>query len=164
MAGSIAYYAILVGVLLWCAAVVTVPLAASAQLPSARIGYSFFSQICHQEDSRSLHLAGFPLAVCARCSAIYFGFLAGVLLYPALSRKMQFPARWAWSIAIIPMLLDVGADLLGVHPVTLQTRLASGTIFGIAAALILTPLLVGALSERFIQYRNHPDNANESKT
>jgi uncharacterized membrane protein len=36
--------------------------------------------ICHQDPSRSWHLAGEPLPVCIRCASIYFGFLAALWL------------------------------------------------------------------------------------
>ena len=147
MARSAAYYAVIIGVLLWCTALLVLPLAASARISTAGIGYGFFSHICHQEDSRSLHIAGYPLAVCARCSAIYFGFFFGVLLYPFLSGKVSFPPRWMWIIAVAPMMFDVGADVIGLHVSSIPTRLASGSVFGVSAALILTPLLVGACSE-----------------
>ena len=89
----------------------------------------------------------------ARCSGIYFGFFIGVLLSPVLSRRVLLPPRSAWIIAAFPMLLDVGADLLGVHAGTIPTRLASGAFFGIGAALILTPLMITACSELFDQHR-----------
>src|SRR6266404_5400478 len=102
------YFAIVAAVFLWCAALVTIPVARAAGVSAAGRGYDFFSHICHQEDSRSLHVAGYPMAVCARCSAIYFAFFLGVLLSPFLSRRMRFGPVWLWMIAIIPMLLDVG--------------------------------------------------------
>src|SRR5260221_9411438 len=84
------YFAIVAAVFLWCAALVTIPLARAAGVSAASRGYDFFSHICHQEDARSLHFAGYPMAVCARCSAIYFAFFLGVLLSPLLSRRMRF--------------------------------------------------------------------------
>ena len=143
------YFAVAAAVLLWCAALVAIPLARAAGFSPAADGYAFFSHICHQEDARSLHIAGYPIAVCARCSAIYFAFFAGVLLSPFLSRRMRMRAAWFWLAAIIPMLLDVGADLLGIHASNLFTRLGSGGWFGVIAATILTPILVSTCSVFF---------------
>jgi uncharacterized membrane protein len=51
-----------------------------------------------------------------------------------------------WGAAVAPMLLDVAADVAGIHASTTFLRLVSGGIFGIAAAIMLTPLIVEALS------------------
>ena len=94
------------------------------------------------------------MAVCERCSAIYFGFFIGVALSPVLSRRLPSAPRGIWTLAVAPMLLDVAAGLLGIHPSTIQTRLVSGALFGITAALILTPLLITASSEITTHYLN----------
>lgn len=49
--------------------------------------YLYFSPLCHQIDSRSFHINGIKLAVCSRCSSIYFGVLIGVLLFPIVGRN-----------------------------------------------------------------------------
>ena len=158
MGRSFPYYALLIAVLIWCGAIVMPPLAASSQPLISRVGYRFFALLCHQEDARSLHLLGYPLAVCARCSAIYFGFLLGIILSPFFSPGVASFPRLAWVIAIMPMLLDVGADVIGVHASSLGTRIASGAFFGAASALILTPYLIG------LYRRNQPSARNELKT
>ncbi len=152
------YYALLIAVLIWCGAIVLPPLAASSQPLISTLGYRFFGLICHQEDAHSLHLVGYPLAVCARCTGIYFGFLIGIILSPLLSPGVASFPRLGWAIAIVPMLLDVGADLIGVHASTPATRIASGTFFGAAAALLLAPHLIG------LYRRNQPSARNELKT
>jgi uncharacterized membrane protein len=62
-----------VGAAVWCAAIVAAPLFHLTFI------YDFFSLICHQQPARSWQLFGEPLAVCIRCSSIYFGFLAAVI-------------------------------------------------------------------------------------
>ena len=52
----------------------------------AKIIYCYFSPLCHQIDSRSFHINGVKLAVCSRCSLIYFGALIGVLIFPIVNR------------------------------------------------------------------------------
>ena len=158
MGRSLPYYALLIAVLIWCGAIVMPPLAVLSQPLTSRLGYRFFALICHQEEARSLHLLGYPLAVCARCSGIYFGFLLGIIVSPLLSPGVASFPRLGWAIAILPMLLDVGADVIGVHASTLVTRIATGTFFGAAAALILTPHLIG------LYRRNQPSARNEPKT
>jgi len=65
--------ALFVGTILWCLAIVAAPLFHLTPI------YLFFSAICHQLPARSWHIHGEPLAVCIRCTAIYYGFLAGLL-------------------------------------------------------------------------------------
>ncbi len=86
------------------------------------------------------------MGVCERCSGIYFGFLAGVLLSRLVRKLTAASPRILWGAAVAPMLIDVAADISGIHASTAALRLFSGGFFGIAAALILTPLLVEALS------------------
>jgi len=86
--------------------------------------YTFFSTTCHQEESRSFHIFGEMFAVCSRCTIIYFGFLAGVVVYP-LFRKLDntiLPSVWILLIAAGLMLLDVVFDVTGVLKNTFITR------------------------------------------
>lgn len=66
--------ALLLGSTLWCLAIFAAALLHSAAL------YLFFSRICHQLPDRSWHIHGAQLALCIRCTAISFGFLAGLLV------------------------------------------------------------------------------------
>src|SRR5262245_3986871 len=68
------YAALVVGSTLWCMSILAAPLFGLDSV------YSFFSRICHQDPIRSWHVAGEPLAVCIRCSSIYFAFTASLWL------------------------------------------------------------------------------------
>jgi len=113
---------------------------------------SFFSPVCHQIPEYSLSLFGYPLAVCARCTAIYFGFFAGVVLSPKLSRYLRHRYVF-WIIAVLPMTVDVVCSWIHVHESTLLSRLATGSLFGVLAALQLVPILVDALNGIFSHFR-----------
>ncbi|MGB8508357.1 MAG: DUF2085 domain-containing protein, partial [Pyrinomonadaceae bacterium] len=82
--------------LLFIGAIVLAPWArAHGHVLLAEVIYSGFSAACHQMPERSFHAAGFPLAVCARCTGLYVGVAACVLLYP-LARELtrrDAPAR-----------------------------------------------------------------------
>lgn len=67
--------ALLFGTTLWCLAIVAAPLFHLTPI------YLIFSAICHQLPARSWHIHGEPLAACIRCTAIYYGFLAGLLAF-----------------------------------------------------------------------------------
>ena len=145
-----AYVKLLVCTLGWCGAFIVPPLIAfSGSIPTvAGFFYSFFSLICHQYDTHSLHVFGYKLAVCARCSAIYFGFLFGVLVFPFFRFKETEHQRTVWIIAVTPMLIDVGLSFIGVHESDPLTRLVSGSFFGVVAAKMLVPLLIPFLTTK----------------
>lgn len=123
--------------------------------------YGVFSPVCHQIDGRSLTLFGMPLGVCTRCSAAYFGFLAGVLLYPFLRGvdRPVYPPRWIVALAVLPMLLDVFAGWTGLHAVSGTTRLFSGGFFGLVIPFVVLPALIEAVNELVASRRrpfHHP--------
>jgi uncharacterized membrane protein len=97
--------------------------------------------ICHQLDSHSLHVNGQAMAVCARCSAVYFGFLVSVVLLPVFRAIEISNQRIWWFIALLPMVVDVTCHVAGLHESTWLTRAMTGGFFGIIAGRILIPLL-----------------------
>jgi uncharacterized membrane protein len=155
-----AYAAVLAGALLWCGAIELAPVLSGLPEPLAAIGgalYEFFSPVCHQIEGRSLTILGAPLAVCTRCTAVYFGFLAGVALYPLFRRIDQpvFPPRWMVALAILPMLLDVVAGWTGLHTVTGPTRMYSGAFFGLIIPFVILPALIEAVNELVASHHRH---------
>ncbi len=137
------YAALLLGTLVWCAGIVAAPVFNIAAL------YDFYHRICHQLGSHSLHIADESLGVCARCTAIYFGFLLGVLVYPIMRNvsSTRLPSRVLMIGAAVPMLVDVVAGLAGVHTVTITTRLITGGMFGVVLPFFILPACVGAVQE-----------------
>lgn len=111
---------------------------------TARVIYSSFGRFCHQIPARSFDLEGHPFAVCARCTGIYFGFAAGVLLYPLVRSLKQTaaPARKWLLIAVVPMALDFGLDFLGVWHNTHLSRSVTGALAGAVAACYVVPGLL----------------------
>jgi hypothetical protein len=47
--------------------------------------YFFFTGICHQHASSCFDIFGHPMAICVRCTGIYFGIAFGALWLPLLS-------------------------------------------------------------------------------
>lgn len=94
---------------------------------------------CERDPARMVSMGGVPLAVCARCSGIYFGLGAGALLaWPRLSPR----ARRSWLIAAaLLMLADVVAERAGLHGSWPTIRLIGGVLLaypvglGLGAAL-----------------------------
>ena len=144
------YAIILTGALCWCAALALAPiLSAAGWSGAADLLYQFFHRICHQLEGRSLHLVGEPMAVCARCSAIYAGFLVGTAIYPLFRNvaTTTLPPRMLLAGAVAPILLDVLGGLLGVHEITTVTRVVSGLIAGTLLPLFILPAAVGAVQQ-----------------
>jgi uncharacterized membrane protein len=146
------YLTVLSGAALWCFLLVAAPLAVSAGPPAAFAGeavYRFFHPVCHQIPERSLQLAGHPLAVCARCSAIYISFLVGVLAFPLARSPFTYTglSRGWIAAALAPMLADVAMGILGLHTPGLETRLLTGGVFGFAAAFAVLPPGLQAMRE-----------------
>ena len=146
------YMALLVGAALWCAATVLPPALISLggeRSVAAVLLYGFFSPLCHQLQERCLSLAGHPMAVCARCAAIYAGFLIGTLLYPLLRSidRPVIPPRWFIAVAVVPMLLDAALGALGAHVVGTATRIATGAACGLLLSFVLLPAALQAACE-----------------
>ena len=123
---------LVLGTALWCLAIVSAPL---FDLPAV---YLFFSRLCHQLPGRSWHIHGEQLAVCIRCTSIYLGFLAGLVLLEK-PRVLWFEAaitmniaQWIFSIFISD------AELL---------RVLVGGLLGATTA----PIICSGLEEMFIK-------------
>lgn len=138
------YVAVLSGALAWCSLFLLAPLSCAASGDAGGVGgaiYRALHLVCHQIPERSLHLLGWPLAVCVRCSAIYVGFLAGVLLYPLLRNidRPALPGRALLLAAALPLLVD-GLDIgFFFYDVTNTTRALTGAPFGLVLPFIIVP-------------------------
>ena len=154
---------LILGAALWCCLIVAAPvLAASGGVYRAAAGavYGFFSPVCHQWDSHSFHLCGEKFGVCIRCSAIYAGFLAGIVLYPRLGKacERRFGARTLLAAGAAGMLADAACSVARIAESSTASRLATWGIFGVLAAFVLTPLLqelMATLAAAAAQRRNN---------
>ena len=144
------YITITILVAFWCIGILAAPVLSHAGWHgSAEMLYGLFSRICHQSDVHSFHLAGEKYGVCIRCTAIYFGFLAGLLLLPlfgGLERKRITSPLLILAVTF-PMLVDVTFNISGLHISTTLTRLATGGIFGGIMPWCIVPLLIEACSQ-----------------
>jgi len=138
--------------------IVAAPLLAHAPGPGHDLAtalYRFFHPICHQYPGRSIHIAGEPLAVCSRCSAIYGAFLLGAMILPIVGGRWQFGrhSRLVLFLAVAPMVIDVLLGVFGIHEPTLVTRIWTGAIFGLAAALLVLPDAIEAVRSLLSSWR-----------
>lgn len=107
--------------------------------------YQAFRPLCHQVVERSFHLEGFPLAVCARCTGLYAGALAGLLIYPvARAITRQDAPRREWLIlAALPTGADFALGLFGLWENTHASRFSTALVLGATTAFYVVPGLVG---------------------
>jgi uncharacterized membrane protein len=131
--------------LLFVSLIVVAPLAAAQGHDSlALIIYTAFSKFCHQIRERSFEVAGHSLAVCARCTGIYFGFAAGVLVYPIVRslKRTDAPARWWLIVALAPTAIDFALGFFGILENTHWSRLLTGALLGGVTAFYVVPGLM----------------------
>src|SRR5262245_26105987 len=141
------YLALLIISSTWLGLIFAAPWLFSERHPMAAIIiYQGFSAVCHQQIERSYLFNGLPLGVCARCTGIYFGFLAGLLLFPVVNglKSVIIPKRRWLVIASIPLLIDFGVGVIGLIPNNFISRTATGLLFGAVLAFYLLPGLISA--------------------
>jgi uncharacterized membrane protein len=149
----ITYTVILSCTLAWCVTILLAPYLASSSSPVAGLVYRAFHPICHQLPERSFHVFGEKLAVCSRCSAIYFAFLIGVFAYPFIHRpknaaqQYATPSRIVLLIALLPMVIDVGLDFLSIHESGFVTRTITGALFGIVIPFFVVPAAIEGVEQ-----------------
>jgi uncharacterized membrane protein len=106
--------------------------------------YQAFSYVCHQSPDRSFYVAGYPLAVCARCTGLYAGFAATVVVYPVLTslKRTHAPERMWLFIAAAPLAVDFALGFLGIWENSHASRLVTGALLGAVSVFFILPGLV----------------------
>jgi len=132
-------------VLLWLALILAAPVAKANSLESVSSPiYAFFSYLCHQIDSRSLHLQGEKLAVCSRCFGVYAGLLIGFLAYPlwrGIDDLREIPKFWLF-LACVPAGVDWSLTIFGIWDNTHLSRLVTGALLGFACGTFIVPAII----------------------
>jgi uncharacterized membrane protein len=116
---KLTYTALLAGSTMWSLSIILAPLFGLTGV------YQFFSSICHQNPSRSWHLAGEPFAVCIRCTSIYFAFT--VSLWFGLKANV----RWL-RLSLLLMFCEFVFERLILDAPLLRS--ISGVLVGLSAA------------------------------
>jgi uncharacterized membrane protein len=100
----------------------------------------FFSQLCHQDPTRSFVLAGTTLPVCARCLAFYLGGFAGIACYPVLGFRWRQGCHMKrlLVVSLCLIVLDVGLDLAGIRGNTFFSRAITGAVLGGVCGLLVS--------------------------
>ena len=96
---------------------------------------ALFRMTCHGRIERCLELFGTPMPICARCTGIYLGLLAGLMLFPMMRWLRERTMRVIALIAILPLGIDGVTQLLGFRESVNPLRIATGVIAGMAFGL-----------------------------
>lgn len=130
--------------IIWGSLILAAPLLEAANFKNfSEPIYSFFSYICHQMPSRSMHFDQHALAVCSRCFGIYAGLIFGLIIYPffrSIDDIEPLPKVWLF-LALIPMAVDWTLGVFGIWDNTHLSRFVTGLIVGAACAVYIMPAL-----------------------
>lgn len=121
-------------------------LAAMGAHGTAGLLYRWFGLICHQMPSRSLWIAGRPMAICARDVGLYAGMFLGMLIL--LVRGDHRTPAWGAILLAAPMALDGSMQFLGIWESLNVTRLCTGCAAGLGVSLWVFGELIRAAGER----------------
>jgi uncharacterized membrane protein len=94
-----------------------------------------FRLMCHGMPHRCLDLFGVPMPICARCTGIYAGMLAGVAMFWLVPLLRERVMRRVALTAIMPLAIDGLTQLAGFRESTNTLRLVTGSIAGLAFGL-----------------------------
>jgi uncharacterized membrane protein len=101
--------------------------------------YGGLRALCHQKQERCIFLWGYKMAICERCFAIYVFLIAGGIFLYIFRKSFR---KYHWKLAVLLMLpaaLDGITQLAGFRESNIYLRLFTGSLFGIAFALLLCP-------------------------
>lgn len=96
---------------------------------------SIFGFICHGRVERSLDLFGVPMPICARCTGIYLGLMAGLAAWWLVRFVSAKAMRNLSIIAVMPLAIDGLTQLTGLRESNNPLRVATGVIAGLAFGL-----------------------------
>jgi uncharacterized membrane protein len=137
----IAWSIFVIGAVAFLGLIVGAPLALASNHQALAITiYRGFSKVCHQIPERSFYVAGFPLAVCARCTGLYLGFVMALVTYPLVRpfRAIAPHRKWLF-MAAVPMAIDVSLTFLGIWENTHSSRFLTGALLGAVAVYYVVP-------------------------
>jgi uncharacterized membrane protein len=140
---KIIYISLLFLTFVWCFTIFLAPYLKSINYASNIFIYFFFSKICHQLPERSFYFCGEKLAVCQRCTAIYFSFLAGILFYPLIKKINENYLRYFFYVSIIIIVIDFLFGYINILQNKI-TIIVSGSLFGIGSSYLIVNVLLVA--------------------
>jgi uncharacterized membrane protein len=127
----LAFVAAIPAVILGAAAMTTAAISAGASMQWRLL----FRLMCHGKPERCLELFDAPMPICARCTGIYLGLLAGLAAFRLARVVSEKAFRIAAFIALTPLAVDGLTQLTGLRESTNELRIATGLVAGLAFGL-----------------------------
>jgi uncharacterized membrane protein len=156
----------------WCAAIIAPPLMHAAGLHATAIVLrAMFAPLCHQVAERSFLIGGEPMAVCARCTGAYVGFLLGSLclvVCAGVNRNrcgdgQRVPSAALLMLAALPSALDWLVERSGLQSANAVSRALTASVFGTVCVLYVLPAIEELPAEaageirRMMRFVRRPD-------
>ncbi len=91
-----------------------------------------FRVACHGIAGRCIELWNVPMPICARCTGIYAGLLAGLCAFALVPFARERVMRVVALAALVPLGIDGLTQLTGLRESTNPLRIATGLIAGFA--------------------------------
>jgi uncharacterized membrane protein len=102
---------------------------------------------CHQLPQRSFFIMQHQVAWCERDTAIWGAILVAGLLFSLVRRRLgALPIRW-FLLLCVPMAIDGTTQLFGWRESNWELRVITGSLFGLAAAWLVLPILERGMRE-----------------
>jgi uncharacterized membrane protein len=117
---------------------------------AAAVLYTAGTVVCHQVTTRSFHIEGVRMPVCARCAGLYAGAAAGMLLWWG-TRRRQAARLWmtapvaALALVAVPTALTWGAAMVGLWDPGNLTRAVAALPLGLVTGTLVTAAISGDL-------------------
>jgi uncharacterized membrane protein len=95
---------------------------------------------------------GYKMAYCERDAAIYSSMLAAGLLFALLRGRIR-PLNWRWYLvlAVLPMAVDGGTQLIMLRESTPLLRAITGILFGALSVWLIYPYVEEAMRDTYAQ-------------
>ena len=94
-----------------------------------------FRVLCHGISTRCLQLFETPMPICARCTGIYLGMLAGLIAFMVLPPIQERIVRVTLYAAALPMAIDGITQAMGLRESTNGLRVVTGFVAAIVFGL-----------------------------
>ena len=91
---------------------------------------------------------GYKMAFCQRCFAIYTTFFLSGIAFGITGRRWKRLSFKAYLLFILPMGIDGGLQLIGLHESSWMLRTITGALFALATVWLTYPVLHEGTMER----------------
>lgn len=103
--------------------------------------YSGGDRFCHQRADRSFFLNGNQMPFCSRCTAIWIGFVVGLLILYFFKVSLDERFLVILILSLVPLGIDGTGQLLGFWESTNLLRVVTGLITGVICGMAVGILI-----------------------